>query len=164
MYYSLIIHLFCILYSLFESYSTSSLKLTRLPISLTIISTRTSVNEAGILNESITWVTQFPTESLTQADKDRFPPRDNDEQKRLCGEMMPMRACSGSVTPVQMSCGLKHMYIMEQVAANTGGTYSHFNFSLVVEDDQILPNHFLQLVVETLLQAPDSLGIVMLVG
>ena len=109
-------------------------------------------------------MTQFSTDSLTQADKDRFPARDNDEQKRLCGEIMPMRACSGSVTPAQMSCGLKHMYIVEQIAGKTDGIHSHFNFSLVIEDDQILPNHFLQLVVETLLQAPDSLGAVMLVS
>jgi hypothetical protein len=78
---------------------------------------------------------------------------------------MPARACSGSVTPVQMSCGLKHMYVMEQVAAKRGPEIlAHFNISLVIEDDQILPNHFLQLVLETLLQAPDALGIAMLVS
>ena len=117
---------------------------------------------AGILNESLTWVTQFQANQLTAADRAKFPARDTDEEKRLCGEIMPMRACSGTVTDSQMSCGLKHMYIIEQIAQRTEGIPYHLNFSLVIEDDQILPTNFLQSIVELLLQAPDDLGIVML--
>lgn len=118
---------------------------------------------AGIRNESLTWITQFQANQLTTEDRARFPSRDSEEEKRLCGEIMPMRACSGSVSDTQMSCGLKHMYISEQISKrNEEGILAHFNFSLVIEDDQILPANFLQSIVELLLQAPDELGIVML--
>jgi len=73
-----------------------------------------------------------------------------------------------------MSVALKHMYVLEQIALNQNITTgnlkisrilmlhkcfkrfsnieNHFGFSLVLEDDQILPNDFLRQVVEVLLQ------------
>ena len=92
------------------------------------------VTGAGIRNESVTWVTQFKADNLSKADLDRFPPthRGVSDEVQRCAAVQPMRACSGGfqATNAQISCGLKHMYIVEQIAARKTDIEGHFTFSV----------------------------------
>jgi hypothetical protein len=62
---------------------------------------------------------------------------------------MPNRVCvhGYAVSDKAMSCGLKHMYIMEQIASRKFKVERHFSFSIVLEDDEILPTNFLEQII-----------------
>ena len=125
------------------------------------------MSEAGILSESVTWEDRFVANNLTDIDKSVF--QSGRPASARCTEMMGMdRACKYGYqfSPVEMSVALKHLAILDRVATRTLSSSSSDSLlssvSLVVEDDQFLYKDIRRRIVETVLQAPRKLGLVML--
>ncbi len=126
--------------------------------------------EAGILPGKVTWEDRFVAKNLTETDKNVF--QSGRTASARCSEMMGMdRACKFGYqfSPVEMSVALKHLAILDSVAAQAPPSSSSSSrdsvlsdVSLVVEDDQFLYRDIRRRIVETVLHAPRRLGLVML--
>ncbi len=119
--------------------------------------------EAGIKPERVTWESRFVAKNLTDSDKSVF--HSGRPASARCSEMMGMdRACKYGYqfSPVEMSVALKHLAILDTVATRASSTSILEDVSLVVEDDQFLYKDIRRRIVETVLQAPRRLGLVML--
>jgi len=59
----------------------------------------TQLEAVGIKNESVTWVTGFRANNISDEDKKKFlsTSRDSGEELAKCKEVMPARTCSGNI-------------------------------------------------------------------
>lgn len=123
------------------------------------------LSQCGFRNESITWITGFTPEEAEKNYSESFivTRRHDAYSLNYCRKILPAWACEHgySLAPSGKSIALKHAFVLATIASRSS-IPSHFDFSLVLEDDQFLPLDFRRLIVETLLLASPQIEIIML--
>eukprot|EP00605_Chrysophyceae_sp_TOSAG23-4_P001463 GSChrysophyteH1.ASY1.ANO1.1599.1 assembled CDS len=138
---------------------------------------------AGVKPEMVTWEDGYLATNITEEDKKNFAL--GPDAYYICKDIIPwpvgQKACSGgySFSAMEMSVALKHIAIIRKIAAKFAASRQGSGsvegtpaldfestpanmYSLVVEDDQFLPNDILRQIVEVVLQLPMGVGLVML--
>ena len=132
-----------------------------------------NIKQANIESKYVTWQSNYLADSLTEEDKSIF--MNNRDAYSKCAQILTPDACRGGYqfSKMEMSVALKHVAIMKDISKHTNEQLKEdgknnnnadllHKYSLIIEDDQFLPNNILQQVVEVLLSATEDIGIIML--
>jgi hypothetical protein len=130
----------------------------------------------NIKKEHVTWEEGFLANKLTDDDRSVF--KNGKDSARMCTNIIGDVECENGYQfkPQEMSVALKHVTIIKKIAAKVqaesstrsnafqqnSNSISERKFSLIIEDDQFLAKNIKRQILETILQLPDNVGLVML--